>query len=805
MTQESQMEECSVTEIPLIDLQDVSEDSPSRRTVLVEVQKNQSCSSLTPLDLSESYSEVASQSGSRINSRPPSPFINPFENSLCSIRNEFPYCSSPFSSSQRTVGQQQPSVQFEQSEQSLKQVVQPKHLNDVQSTSPIIGKEEIKVTVQPSVDAHCMLIVGKYFLGTQDYINVEKCCKKYRGLMERYKQNQVNFDLNGTEESIRDRELFQNTETRIIYEDEKLNSVDIIDRVVDTLKNEALPKDAIKEINDGISTDMEIRTRFLGKSIKKIIVLPRVSFDDIVNQHKPNDDESHSLFEERLKAITDERVSFKNLIGSLSPNIIPQVTKISSLSNIYTTTITIPNFIIELDSDTFRRKDLPYNTNIKDITIPSSVTKIGSGCFYECFNLTLINLPNTINYLEDYTFTHCSDLVSITIPNSVTEIGDWCFANCSSLQNIILPENLSYIRSYAFTNCDSFTTINFPTTLKDISDHAFKYCNGLKEIIIPNCRFIGEEAFSSCENVSTIEIYAPISILGKAIFSDCYNVSRLILPSTLAFIGESCFSHCRELTKLTIPSSVLSLGEYCFHGCSNLLVIELPNGIKELKTSCFGDCFNLVTINIPTTITYLGERCLASTSNMREIDFPTRINTIESQCFYGCRNLTKINRDNIIGIPNGNIPGLMFMFCSSLQNIILSSNTRSIGSGCFASCTSLKSVWMPSGVSYIGGFCFENCSSLSSISLIGISNQIGINLPYGITEIKDTTFTNCSNIRDVKINSYLKYIKFNAFENCVQLTSINASSETVHRFLKYSFRNTPVENSLPSCGFWPHQ
>ena len=59
MTQESQqMEECSVTEIPLIDLRDVSEDSPSRRTVLVEVQRDQSCLSLTPLDLSESYSEV---------------------------------------------------------------------------------------------------------------------------------------------------------------------------------------------------------------------------------------------------------------------------------------------------------------------------------------------------------------------------------------------------------------------------------------------------------------------------------------------------------------------------------------------------------------------------------------------------------------------------------------------------------------------------------------------------------------------------------------------------------------------------
>ena len=57
-----------------------------------------------------------------------------------------------------------------------------------------------------------------------------------------------------------------------------------------------------------------------------------------------------------------------------------------------------------------------YNTNIKNIDIPNSVTSIG-----------------------DWAFKGCSNLKSITIPNSVTSIGNYAFDGCSSLNEIIIP------------------------------------------------------------------------------------------------------------------------------------------------------------------------------------------------------------------------------------------------------------------------------------------------------------------------------------------------------------------------------
>ena len=33
-------------------------------------------------------------------------------------------------------------------------------------------------------------------------------------------------------------------------------------------------------------------------------------------------------------------------------------------------------------------------------------------------------------------------------------------------------------------------------------------------------------------------------------------------------LGENCFSRCSSLTSINIPSSVTSLGEYCFSDCN---------------------------------------------------------------------------------------------------------------------------------------------------------------------------------------------------------------------------------------------
>ena len=63
--------------------------------------------------------------------------------------------------------------------------------------------------------------------------------------------------------------------------------------------------------------------------------------------------------------------------------------------------------------------------------------------------------------LRRYTsaFDGCSGLQSVTIPSSVTSIGSWAFYNCRSLQSVTIPENLTLIYGYAFGRCENLKTV----------------------------------------------------------------------------------------------------------------------------------------------------------------------------------------------------------------------------------------------------------------------------------------------------------------------------------------------------------
>ena len=63
-------------------------------------------------------------------------------------------------------------------------------------------------------------------------------------------------------------------------------------------------------------------------------------------------------------------------------------------------------------------------SSLTSITIPSSVTSLGSTCFAGCSCLTSITIPSSVTSLSAACFYNCSGLTSITIPSSVTSLGD---------------------------------------------------------------------------------------------------------------------------------------------------------------------------------------------------------------------------------------------------------------------------------------------------------------------------------------------------------------------------------------------
>ena len=49
----------------------------------------------------------------------------------------------------------------------------------------------------------------------------------------------------------------------------------------------------------------------------------------------------------------------------------------------------------------------------------------------------------------------------MTIPDSVTSIGSSAFYNCSSLTSVTIPDSVTSIGGAAFNGCSSLTTVNY--------------------------------------------------------------------------------------------------------------------------------------------------------------------------------------------------------------------------------------------------------------------------------------------------------------------------------------------------------
>ena len=147
-------------------------------------------------------------------------------------------------------------------------------------------------------------------------------------------------------------------------------------------------------------------------------------------------------------------------------------------------------------------------SSLKEVTITGGTT-ISYGAFDNCSSLTSITIPNSVTSIGSYAFDNCSSLTSITIPNNVTSIGSYAFYNCRSLTSITIPNNVTSIGSSAFYNCRSLTSITIPNSVTSIGNGAFSGCISLTSITIPDSvTSIGAYAFLAC---SSLTIYCEVS------------------------------------------------------------------------------------------------------------------------------------------------------------------------------------------------------------------------------------------------------------------------------------------------------
>jgi hypothetical protein len=228
-----------------------------------------------------------------------------------------------------------------------------------------------------------------------------------------------------------------------------------------------------------------------------------------------------------------------------------------------------------------------------DVVIPDDiaglpVTSLGDSAFIGCTSLTSIIIPESVTSIEDFAFSGCRSLTSATIPDKVTSIGNYAFTACSSLSSLIIPESVTSIGNNAFAGT-GLTSITIPDSVTSIGSSALWGCSSLSSITIPDSvTSIGESAFSRCTSLTEISVTpgnASYKSIDGVVFSKddkdllvcpAGKSGYYTVPKGVTKIGNYAFYTCNNLTSITIPESVTSIGDLVFLGCDGLTSINIP-------------------------------------------------------------------------------------------------------------------------------------------------------------------------------------------------------------------------------------
>ena len=415
---------------------------------------------------------------------------------------------------------------------------------------------------------------------------------------------------------------------------------------------------------------------------------------------------------------------------------------------------------------------------VNELTIPAyyrglPVAFISGNAFVDCTNLTVINLPETIEQISIISpFAGCSSLTAINVYD-VEGVAAPVFASEDGVLLDVSNENNTKL---ALVPMAKTGTYRIPAGVTEIPEAAFANSSLSKVVISAEVTMIGREAFKDATKLSSVVFEVdttgasvPLTI-GTRAFLNCTKLEKITLPARLTDIklqryvlsdgtvsltdGDSAFTGCLALKSINVSANnqtYMSVDSVLFSKDGKTLLFApasidatyvIPEGTRSIAAGAFVGCTYLENVTVPYTVVAIGECAFYGLNNLKVVTFQGgAFNdlTVSRYAFADCTKLSTVNVEagsRLAVLDEGTFKG-----CTALNSFEFPAAMTSVGVSAFADCTALSSVSFAEGGKTLafGANAFQNCTSLSTVSL-----------PANVSKIPGV-FAGCTSLTTVEI------------------------------------------------------